>query len=330
MVRFLALRFLLAPDQVLDVERTHARWEWFCELKRNLSLASMNALLRLTRFLEQHRGEFPPPAVLGPLLENEKAHLRRARAAIDAADEIALGWRHKAVYLERFNLRGADMDLLGEQDAAPLDLVSYRTSYQTSFSVYLRNTFQPQRFHQVPGVTHNLWVYVLDSKTLAGREPRDALDAQARPMVVSFFERDPSADAMSLVVRRVNRDADGMGSKILTGPELLVHLGYPAPVDPNMNAADKELALETAFLELQTLVYDSQVVTGQGQIHVFKLESPCDSEDAYMESMPLADHTKFALARCFGAPPRVGQATASRPKQSGSLGALPWRGPACP
>ena len=297
--RFLALRFLLAPDQVLDVERTHARWQWFCELKRNLSLASMNALLRLTRFLEQHGGEFPPPAVLGPLLENEKAHLRRARAAIDAADEIALGWRHKAVYLERFNLRAADMDLLGEQEAAPLDLVSYRTSYQTSFSVYLRNTYQPQRFHQVPGVTHNLWVYVLDSKTLAGREPRDALDAQARPMVVSFFERDPSADAMSLVVRRVNREADGMDSKVLTAPELLVHLGYPAPVDPNMSAADKELALGTAFLELQTLVYDSQVVTGQGQIHVYKLESPCDSEDAYMESMPLADHTKFALARCL-------------------------------
>ena len=297
--RFLALRFLLAPDQVLDVEGTHARWQWFCELKRNLSLASMNALLRLTRFLEQHGGEFPPPAVLGPLLAAEQAHLRRARAEIDAADEIALGWRHRAVYLERFNLRAADLDLLGEEEAAPLDLVSYRTSYQTSFSVYLRNTFQPQRFHQVPGVTPDLWVYVLDSKTLAGREPRDALDAQARPMVVSFFERDPSADAMSLVVRRVNREADGMESRVITAPELLVHLGYPAPADPHMSTADKELALETAFLELQTLVYDSQVLTGQGQIHVYKLENPCDSEDAFMESMPLAEHTKFTLARCL-------------------------------
>ena len=79
----------------------------------------MNALLRLTRFLDQHGGEFPPPAVLGPLLEAEQAHLRRARAAIDAADEIALGWRHKAVYLERFNLRAADLDLLGGEEAAP-------------------------------------------------------------------------------------------------------------------------------------------------------------------------------------------------------------------
>ena len=33
-----------------------------------------------------------------PLLEAEQAHLRRARATIDAADEIALGWRHRAQF----------------------------------------------------------------------------------------------------------------------------------------------------------------------------------------------------------------------------------------
>ena len=296
--RFLALRFLLAPDQVLDCERAHARWQWFCALKRNLTLPSMNALLRCTRFLEQHGGEFPPPEDLRPWLEAEQAHIRRARAAIDAADEIAPGWRNRAVYLERFNLRAADLDLLGEEDA-PLELVSYRTSYQTSFSVYLRSTFQPQRFHHAPGVSANLWVYVLDTKTIAGREPRDALDAQSRPMVVSFFERDPSADAMSLVVRRVDREADGMVTSIVTAAELLVHLGYPAPLDPNMSAAEKELVLENAFLELQTLVYDSRVVADQSQIHVYKLENARDCEDAFMESMPLAEHTKFSLARCL-------------------------------
>ena len=39
------------------------------------------------------------------------------------------------------------------------------------------------------------------------------------------------------------------------------------------------------------------------------------------------------VADLLGAAPRVGQANASRPKQSGSLGALPWRGSwrsACP
>ena len=161
----------------------------------------------------------------------------------------------------------------------------------------MRDTLESQAFIQVPGVSPDLWVYVLDTKTLAGREPRDALDAQARPLVVSFFERDPSADALSLVVRRVNREADGLQTKAITVAELLVHLGYPAPPDPNMSASDKELILEKAFLELQTLVFDSHVVTDHGGIHVYQLDNPRDSEDAFMDSMPLAEHTKFALAR---------------------------------
>ena len=295
--RFLALRFRLAPDQVLDVEGTHARWQWLCAGKRNLSLVSMNAGLKLTRFLERHGGELPAAEALAPLLADERSHLNRVREQIDREDEIAPGWRHKAVYMDRFNLQAADMDLLRDESDAPLELVSFRTSYQTSFSVYLRDTLQSQAFIQVPGVSPDLWVYVLDTKTLAGREPRDALDAQARPLVVSFFERDPSADALSLVVRRVNREADGLQTKAITVAELLVHLGYPAPPDPNMNASDKELILEKAFLELQTLVFDSHVVTDHGSIHVYQLDNPRDSEDAFMDSMPLAEHTKFALAR---------------------------------
>ena len=34
--RFLALRFLLAPDQVLDCERVHACWQWQCTSRRAL------------------------------------------------------------------------------------------------------------------------------------------------------------------------------------------------------------------------------------------------------------------------------------------------------
>ena len=36
--RFLAPRFLLAPDHVLDAERVHARWQWLCLRKRGLCL----------------------------------------------------------------------------------------------------------------------------------------------------------------------------------------------------------------------------------------------------------------------------------------------------
>ena len=32
--RFLAVRFLLAPDHVLDAERIHARWQWLCQQQK--------------------------------------------------------------------------------------------------------------------------------------------------------------------------------------------------------------------------------------------------------------------------------------------------------
>ena len=57
--RFLAPRFLLAPDHVLDAERVHARWQWLCIQKRALKLPSLNATLRLTHYLEHN--PFPEP-----------------------------------------------------------------------------------------------------------------------------------------------------------------------------------------------------------------------------------------------------------------------------
>ena len=56
--KFIAPRFLLAPDNVLDAERVHARWQWSCSLKRAVKMQSLNASLRLTHYLEQDQG-FP-------------------------------------------------------------------------------------------------------------------------------------------------------------------------------------------------------------------------------------------------------------------------------
>ena len=41
--KFLAPRFLLAPDHVLDVERIHARWQWTCRQKRALKLPQLGS-----------------------------------------------------------------------------------------------------------------------------------------------------------------------------------------------------------------------------------------------------------------------------------------------
>ena len=90
--KFLAPRFLLAPDHVLDTERIHARWQWYCAQRRNLRLPTLNALLRLQHYLEQ-QGELPShELLLDPLLAEHAEH-KAAVGAVAAEGQVAIGWR---------------------------------------------------------------------------------------------------------------------------------------------------------------------------------------------------------------------------------------------
>ena len=88
--KFLAPRFLLCPDHVLDCERIHARWQWTCDQKRNLKLFSLNAMLRTTHLLENNH--LPTDWDLHEHLEAEQALLNSQRTHA-AEDGVALGWR---------------------------------------------------------------------------------------------------------------------------------------------------------------------------------------------------------------------------------------------
>ena len=87
--QFLALRFLLAPDQVLDCERAHARWNWMCISKRNLRMPLLNAALRLTQWLESHMFEFPVDEDMFLHLSQEAQLRRVALAEADTMEDIA-------------------------------------------------------------------------------------------------------------------------------------------------------------------------------------------------------------------------------------------------
>ena len=91
--KFLAPRFLLAPDHVLDAERIHARWQWTCIQKRALKLQTLNASLRLMRYIE-HNQVFPIHDAMIPNLEAERLEHKLALENLVDADEVALGWRH--------------------------------------------------------------------------------------------------------------------------------------------------------------------------------------------------------------------------------------------
>ena len=90
--KFLAPRFLLAPDHVLDCERIHAQWQWACRIKRSLKIQSLNALLKVS-FQYLNNQAFPDHEDLWPHLQAERAQHRVDIQAIETAGVIAPGWR---------------------------------------------------------------------------------------------------------------------------------------------------------------------------------------------------------------------------------------------
>ena len=186
--KFLATRFLLTPDHVLDCERQHARWQWLCLLKHNMRLPHLNAWLRLRQFLESHGMLFPASPDLLPHLTQEANAARVAHREVAVQEDIAPGYRSGYAMLGRFNLRVADMALAVEDAAGGGGALCVRTDFESTGSVYLHNSFLPRRFYLAPSLGRgDVWFFVLENKVLAGREVRLEGDAMSRPLVVCFF-----------------------------------------------------------------------------------------------------------------------------------------------
>ena len=103
--KFLASAFLLAPDHVLDAERVHARWEWACEQRRALKMQTLNAGLRLERYMENNQA-FPSHEELLPNLEAEREQHRADLGALETeeeGEEVALGWRYDHTTMHRMH-----------------------------------------------------------------------------------------------------------------------------------------------------------------------------------------------------------------------------------
>ena len=137
--KFLAPRFLLAPDHVLDAERIHARWQWICAAKRAYKIQTLNASLKLM-FFEEHNQTFPSDEDLLPHLEAERAEHRLALGAV--GPDVAHGWRSEFLYRDRFNLSGADRDLVADGAAAHVAPVVPGGSFGVAWRNYLKNVLQ--------------------------------------------------------------------------------------------------------------------------------------------------------------------------------------------
>ena len=185
--KFLAPRFLLAPDHVLDAERVHARWQWTCSVKRSIKLQSLNATLRLMHYME-HNQTFPDDMDLLEHLEAERMEHKLAMQALTDDDEVALGWRSEFMYRKRFNLAVQDADLLVEFDPAVPHGHDHGSPFVLAWRNYMKLVFQKGFMYRL-SINPAVVLYVAENKTLAGKEDRTYEgEAQGRKLAVVLFE----------------------------------------------------------------------------------------------------------------------------------------------
>ena len=133
--------------------------------------------------------------------------------------------RSRSIYLDRFNLAGHHDDLLREAGPeAPAAPVGPGGPFVPAWRNYVKSVFKPGFMYRV-SIAGDKLLYIASNKTLGGREDRMYEgEAVGRKMAVVFFEDMPGPGHEDLV-RRVQRDTQGMDQTLLTIAEVLQSLG---------------------------------------------------------------------------------------------------------
>ena len=114
--------------------------------------------------------------------------------------------------------------------------------------------------------------------------------------MLSFFERAPGAHD-EIIVRRVDTSTSGLKVHAMTVDELVLHLGYVLPMDPDRSAAQSEELLTQFCFGIAIRILEYESVPDDPDIFTYKLSNAQDTDDAFWESRPLATHTRFAVVR---------------------------------
>ena len=295
--KFLAPRFLLAPDHVLDAERVHARWQWACHQSRSNKMPNLNATLRLKHYMENNQS-MPSTEELLPHLKAEAQEHRAAVRAVD--DDVALGMRSAWVYRHRFNLVGPAGDIVGlggPAPVAPAPVAPAGGPWALAWRNYIKSVFTKGYMYKV-SCNPSIALHVAENKTLAGREER-AYEGEALGRKVAFvmFEAMPGGGGL---VRRVHRDSDGVQQLLMSIAEVLQTLRPLAvPVDPGRAPAQTELLLEALYEHLEILRFSRTVEHAAGEMHVYSLGEEVNAEIALVCEVPEEQRTKMMLARCL-------------------------------
>jgi hypothetical protein len=314
---FLSVRFLSAPDSVLDCEGVHAQWKWIEQSARGMKFKLLNAQLKLQNYLNFFGG-FPDISELMPLIQAVRADFRALYEQATSTGNVAPRLRRDYVYSQRFNLRPTDIDLL---KAAMGSAPQIQKTPKVSWGMYLRNLLIPHYFYFFSSLTQvhsHRYVLVWEHKSFAGRLFPGEGAAVGRPLGVAFFEKIETL-AQGILIAPCDGNADATALELMTATvaEISKALGFFPALDDGATARDEEILHEEAFLSHDVRRFNGTRLLGASDDSgpwQYVLTDECDVEAAYFSSKgTLEDFTKIELARRLQL--QEGETTAWREQQ---------------
>lgn len=292
--RFLAVRYLANPDHVLDVERQHAVWQWVLARRRSLKLKSLNAWLKLGEHLRD-TDALPPHRELLPHLTAIKQAFKEEYTAHLKGDALAKGVVIDHMYHERLGLSPEDVHLMKHGGADLGCAPPAAKTFDAVWSNFVRWTFVKGRFYSFPDLSPHLFLYVVENKSLAGREARAADEATGRSLVVTWFETDLDASTGD-VIKRADRTSQAMRLSTLSIAEILAIAGG-APPTADSPSKEQELVLEARYAAEERHVWVAEHLWQHEDCWVFRVHTPEPAEASFLADTPPDKLSKMALAR---------------------------------
>ncbi len=186
--RFLASRFIGAPDSVGACESIHAQWKWLEINRHNIKFKLLNALLRLRTYVTSY-GSFPPFEDLRCHIDALESFDTTLYQSIRDGGQVAPSLVRDTPYLERFNLRGEDLDLIhgGSVDDSDED-VSDVKNVDVAWGNYVRFLLAPHNVYCLTALQRQTFFYVAENKSVAYRDAPKQGETIGRPISLIWLE----------------------------------------------------------------------------------------------------------------------------------------------
>ena len=118
------------------------------------------------------------------------------------------------------------------------------------------------------------FIYVLENKSLAGKEDRHYdNEAIGRRLAVTFFEV-----LRGDVVHRVDRGTSGLSPQLLTVAEIIRTCGFALDPDPSRTSAEAEILLEMQYLHVVLKRFVGTPEPQEDDVHVYSLSDEVEAE----------------------------------------------------